>query len=291
MGGGSWSNDFYEERRQERAKTGTDAFTHNAAVSAKPVNERSTHALMNPLGVNRESRDSIDHPESLPVAFMLDVTGSMQSTPRVYQAALPKLMEQLNANGILHPQILFGAIGDAYSDRGPLQVGQFESDIRIDETLGNMWLEGNGGGSGEESYELALYFLARHTLLDSFEKRNKKGYLFITGDELPYPVVSKTQVAELIGDSLEADIPIKTIVEEVQQKYHVHFLIPAHSNHGRDARLLQTWRDLLGAENVVMLEDESTVCERIGQIIGLAEGTLGALSGTATASGSATVRL
>jgi hypothetical protein len=222
---------------------------------------------------------------------MLDVTGSMQSTPRVYQAALPKLMEQLNANGILHPQILFGAIGDAYSDRGPLQVGQFESDIRIDETLGNMWLEGNGGGSGEESYELALYFLARHTLLDSFEKRNKKGYLFITGDELPYPVVSKTQVAELIGDSLEADIPIKTIVEEVQQKYHVHFLIPAHSNHGRDARLLQTWRDLLGAENVVMLEDESTVCERIGQIIGLAEGTLGALSGTATASGSATVRL
>ena len=38
-----------------------------------------------------------------------------------------------------------------------------------------------------ESYELAMYFMARHTALDCHEKRGKRGYLFIIGDEMAYP--------------------------------------------------------------------------------------------------------
>jgi uncharacterized sporulation protein YeaH/YhbH (DUF444 family) len=39
---------------------------------------------MNPKGVRlRESRDSPDHPESLSVAFALDVTGSMGQIPKL----------------------------------------------------------------------------------------------------------------------------------------------------------------------------------------------------------------
>ena len=70
---------------------------------------------------------------------------------------------------------MFGGIGDAQSDRVPLQVGQFESDNRMDDQLRTIFLEGNGGGQKSESYELATYFIARHTVTDAWEKRGRKG--------------------------------------------------------------------------------------------------------------------
>lgn len=42
-----------------------------------------------------------------------------------------------------------------------------------------------------ESYELAMYFMARHTSIDCYEKRGKRGYLFMIGDELAYPKVKR----------------------------------------------------------------------------------------------------
>ena len=82
---------------------------------------------------------------------------------------------------------MFAAVGDATCDRVPLQVGQFESDNRMDENLENMILEGGGGGQKTESYELALYFMARHTAIDCYAKRGRRGYLFVIGDEMAYP--------------------------------------------------------------------------------------------------------
>ena len=96
---------------------------------------------------------------------------------------------------LAHPQILIGGIGDATCDRAPLQVGQFESGIEIDEDLAKLWLEGGGGGQQTESYELAMYFMARHTSIDCLEKRGQRGYLFLIGDEMPYPKVKRKEVA------------------------------------------------------------------------------------------------
>ena len=148
---------------------------------------------MDPRDVRvRESRDSDAHPESHAVAVLFDVTGSMQGVPRILQANLPKLMGLLIRKGYLdHPQILIGAIGDATCDAAPLQVGQFESGIEIEEDLGKLYLEGGGGGHITESYELAMYFMARHTAIDCFEKRGRRGYLFVIGDEIPYPQVKR----------------------------------------------------------------------------------------------------
>ena len=81
-------------------------------------------------------------------------------------------------------QIMFSGIGDAQSDRVRLQVGQFESDNRMDDQLRTMFLEGGGGGQKSESYELATYFVARHTATDAWDKRGRKGYLFLIGDEM-----------------------------------------------------------------------------------------------------------
>ena len=208
MGSTRWSDDQYRDRVRHRARTGRDAFEHDAAVRQGEV-ERGVHEKMDPLRVRlRESRDSDVHPESRSVAVLFDVTGSMQSVPRILQANLPRLMNLLIDGRYLdHPQVLIGAIGDATCDAAPLQIGQFESGVEIDEDLGRLFLEGGGGGHITESYELAMYFMARHTAIDCWEKRGRRGYLFLIGDEIPYPRVKRKEVERRIGDRLQARPP------------------------------------------------------------------------------------
>ena len=273
MGGSSWSDDFYSDRVSDRAKTGTPTFDYDhkvkTGVVAAVVNDR-----LNIKGKIRESRDSDAHPESTAIGVIFDVTGSMSSVPSKLQEKLPQLMGLLLRKGyIKDPQILFGAVGDYFADRIPLQIGQFESGIEMDEDVTTLVLEGGGGGSYEESYQNALYFFAHKTSIDCFEKRGKKGYLFLIGDEKPYPVSRKNELAELIGDSVETDLSIKDIISAVTEKYNVFFIIPKGTSHYGDPILKNCWAELLGAQNVIMLEDPSTVCETIGITIGLLEGT------------------
>jgi hypothetical protein len=141
MGTTHWSDDHYHDRARLRARTGRDAFEYDQAIRAGQA-PRAVHAKMNPYGVQvRESRDSDTHPASHAVGVLFDVTGSMQGVPRILQANLPRLMGLLTRKGYLeHPQILIGAIGDATCDAAPLQVGQFESGIEIEEDLGKLFL-------------------------------------------------------------------------------------------------------------------------------------------------------
>ena len=202
MGSTRWSDDHYKDRAKLRAEAGKDAFEYDHEIKTGQA-DRTVHEKMNPRGVQvRESRDSDAHPESHAVGVLFDVTGSMQTVPRILQANLPKLMGLLIHKGYLeHPQILIGAIGDATCDAAPLQVGQFESGIEIEEDLGKLFLEGGGGGQVTESYELAMYFMARHTAIDCLEKRGKRGYLFVIGDEAPYPRVKRREVEQVLGYS------------------------------------------------------------------------------------------
>src|SRR5262249_7648314 len=178
---------------------------------------------------------------------LFDVTGSMRDVPRVLQKNLPRLMGLLIDKGYLqHPQILIGAVGDAASDEAPLQVGQFESGIEIEEDLGRLYLEGGGGPGLSESYELAMYFMARHTSLDCFEKRGKRGYLFLIGDEMPYPCVKRREIKEAIGDTSQADIPVAELVAELRRTWDVYFVIPKMTNHWDNAAIRRRWVGLLG---------------------------------------------
>jgi hypothetical protein len=281
MGSTRWSDDHYKDRARLRAEAGLDAFEYDHAVKQGEV-ERKVHDKMNPKGVwVRESRDSETHPESHAVAVLFDVTGSMQSVPRILQENLPRLMGLLIRKGYLeHPQILIGALGDATCDTAPLQVGQFESGIEIEEDLGKLFLEGGGGASITESYELALYFMARHTSIDCHEKRGKRGYLFVIGDETPYPRVKRAEVACLIGDKLQADIPIEELIAELERTYEVYFVLPKMTQHWNNVDVHRRWVQLLG-QNVLRLENPAGICELIASTIGLSEGkadleTLGA---------------
>jgi hypothetical protein len=272
MGTTRWSDDHYRDRAKLRARTGRDAFEHDHAIRTGAA-DRAVHQKMNPRGVKvRESRDSAAHPRSHAVAVLFDVTGSMRGVPRILQANLPKLMGLLGRRGYLEdPQILIGAIGDATCDAAPLQVGQFESGIEIEEDLGKLYLEGGGGGHITESYELALYFMARHTALDCYEKRGRRGYLFVIGDETPYPRVKRREVARLIGDGLQADIPVEEQIAELGKTYDVYYVLPKMTHHWDDPAVHRRWAELLG-QHVLRLEDPAAICELIASTIGMAEG-------------------
>lgn len=266
MGYTSWSNDFYREREAERAKTGDTVFAYHRSVSSGKA-EREVHAKMNPKNATRESRDSEEHPESVPVGVILDITGSMHDTPKLMQQALPKLMDVVKEAGIAHPQILFGAVGDYFSDKVPCQVGQFESGLEMEDDLGRMFMEGGGGGTYEESYQNIMYFFARHTMTDALEKRGEKGWLFMFGDEHCYPSITKKEAKELFGDDIQADLPTEDIVKELKEKFRIYFFIPAGTTHGRDPSLRVYWEKLLGAENVGILEDVSDPCTAIAGVM------------------------
>ena len=245
--------------------------------SSKGANEvfaqRGCHGLMNPHGLKmRESRDSADHPDSLGIVFALDVTGSMGDIPRMLaQRDLPNFMKTLQTCHIADPQILFMAIGDATSDNAPLQVGQFESTAELmDQWLTWSYLEGGGGGSGSESYELAFYTLAQHTDLDCWARRRKRGYLMMTGDELPYPAVSRHQIESLVGEHLDEDIPIEEAIAAAAETYNLFFLIPDLQ---RRKRCEPRWRELLG-DHVICMESADDTCAVAAALVGLTEGRL-----------------
>ncbi len=271
MGYSQWSDDAFQARQDYRHSTGQTAFTYDAYVRA--TGQAAVHNQMDPFGVTRESRDSAEHPDSLAIGVMFDVTGSMGSVPRVLQAKLGSLMRLLVEKGyVAHPQVLFGAIGDATCDMVPLQVGQFESGLEMDDDLGKIYLEGGGGGQVHESYELAMYFFALHTSIDCFEKRGRKGYLFTIGDEKPYGAVQRDHARQHMGDKLAVNVSTKKVVRELQKRYHYFHIIPTNTAHGRSGDVQGCWRALLG-ERVLLLEDEAAVCETIALAVGLCEGT------------------
>ena len=266
MGSGNWSTDVYDAADRYRRATGKSAFAYSDSGA------RTVHKRLDPHGVTmRESRDSDEHPESVAIAVLFDVTGSMGTTPRTLQSKLPQLLGLLMRKGyVRHPQILFGAIGDATCDRAPLQVGQFESDNRLDEDLGRILLEGGGGGQQTESYELAMYFMARHTAIDCFDKRGKRGYLFIIGDEMAYGRVKAKEVEKVLGYRPTEPPKLRELVAEVRRRYDTYFIVPEGASYAGDETILRFWRDLLG-QNVIQLDDLAATCETIALAVGLGE--------------------
>jgi hypothetical protein len=277
MGSDRYDDTIYSARISTAKATGSDLYTHDAdirsGVSATTVHEKLDPKKLNTFGKRvRESFDSDVHPNSRAVAVLFDVTGSMSNVPRIFVEKLGKLMAMLVKKAYIeNPHVLFGAIGDATSDQVPLQVGQFEGGNEIDEALTKIYLEGNGGGGHNESYELGMYFMARHADMHCLTKRNQKGFLFIIGDELPYRQVERGQVDRIIGDSIQENIPTEAILEELREKFEVFWIMPAGTSHADDNGVIEPLRKMFG-QHFMRLENPGDVCELIASTIGVTEG-------------------
>lgn len=285
MGSGSWDSYTYTSNVSAARAAGKSSFDYHDQIKAGKI-AAAANELLDPKvvagdtspfagKVMRECAISDEHPSPTPIAIVLDVTASNGEAARAVHAKLPQLFGLLQRKGFIEdPQILIGATGDANKwDNVPLQMGQFESDNRIDAMVEAMYLEMGGGGGGNETYELAAYFLARHTYLESFHKQGRKGYAIFIGDEKPYASLSKDNVVKHIGeDGLEADISTKEIFEELHEQYEPFFLFQQQGSY-TESQVLPTWRELL-SENATILEDPNNVCEFIAGLLLQREGGL-----------------
>lgn len=247
-------------------------------TTAQIFDQSKLHKTMDPKGVIRESRDSVDNPESTPIILAIDVTGSMGPVLGEIMAkkgAVDTLCnEVLTRKPITDPHLMCMGIGDAEIDSSPLQVSQFEADTRILEQLEKVWLERGGGGNSYEGYTLAWYFAAHKIVADCFDVRKKKGYLFTVGDEYPNPKLYRHDLVRIFGDSeVGTDIESKDLLELVLKKFHVFHVVVEQGNFakGNSDLVVNKWNDLIG-QRVIRLKNKDKLAETIVASIQMNEG-------------------
>lgn len=237
MGSGTFTASSFRAYSAKTKSATLDATTGMLNLSMKTVQDvykaSDVDASMR-IGAStiRECRDSEEHPATVPVILALDVTGSMGQAAIEVAAALNKIMTGLYKS-VKDVEFLVMGIGDLAYDDGPIQVSQFESDIRIAEHLDKIWFEGGGGGNNYESYTAAWLVGARHTDLDCW-KRGAKGLIITIGDEPLNPYLPKNELSDAIaGEHLQGDVETKSLRDEVRPKYdiaHIHVLHGSGSN-------------------------------------------------------------
>lgn len=268
MGGGSWSSSAWT----------TYSSTYVKGKSDYDLTSKALNSNLDPKNVKvRESRDGVDNPESTAVAVFLDQTGSMGNLARIMirEGCNTLATEIHNRKPVTNPHIMFGAIGDAaMNELAPLQVSQFEADLRIVEQLQEIYLEGRGGGNDSESYTFPWYFMALHTSIDCFEKRGKKGYLFTVGDECVPEILTAAQIEKYLGYKPEKDFTAEELYNMVSRYYNVYHLMVEEGSFmrgGGATRVNDSWRKILG-QNAIPLADHTKMSEVIVSIIQAQEG-------------------
>lgn len=252
--------------------------THVAHKTVDEIYHRSTiKEELNPVNIRiRESRDSAANPNSNAIIVALDVSGSMDNVlNNMAKVALPKLFTEIyNRKPVSDPHIMLMGVGDIEArDKYPLQVTQFEADIKIGDQLQDIVFERGGGGNSHESYHLPWFFAGLFTSIDCFEKRNKKGYLFTIGDEEAPGGLTKHHFDRLFKDYPNKDLSAKEMLDMATRMYNVYHIIIEEGNYARSfsSAVKRSWTKLLG-QNVISLSDHTKLAEVIVSAIQLNEG-------------------
>ncbi|MCR4558255.1 MAG: hypothetical protein K5779_10590 [Saccharofermentans sp.] len=199
----------------------------NSSASVQQIfKNKQMDPKYDPKNINiRESRDSADSPESTPIIIAFDDTGSMgYLAQEIAQNSLNKTVTEIyDKNPVTNPHVMCAAFGNA-GDVAPLQVTQFEADIKIVEQLLDLWIPLRGmGDSGDP---LIWYFAAKHTSIDSFEKRGKKGFLFTIGDDTIKKSLFNHYFEEIFHDKIDTGyLEPSDILDMAKEKYHVFHII------------------------------------------------------------------
>lgn len=250
MGGGAWTTASYSN--YVKSTRGLDNLD---SITTKSVNQfytsRYLDPALDPKGVKvRECRDSEEHPNTIPIILALDVTGSMGSACAAVARQLDKIITGLYAD-VKDVEFMVMGIGDFAYDEAPLQVSQFESDVRICDQLGKIWFERGGGGNAFESYTAAWYFALRHTDLDCW-KRGKRGIIITMGDEPLNPYLPGRKFNSVFGYGSQ-DIDTVDLYKQVTEKFDVYHIIitdPESSGRWYLERDKATWGKVLDGQHL-----------------------------------------
>jgi hypothetical protein len=269
MGDGRWNSSAWASYTAQN----TAGKTQSQIFTSRQMKDEYNPALVE----FRESRDSVDNPMSTPIVLASDVTGSMgMIAEKLMRDGLNTLATQIyDRKPVTDPHIMIMGVGDAKSDRAPLQVTQFEADIRVAEQARELWLEGGGGGNGGETYSAAHLFAATKVSADAIEKRGRKGYLFTIGDEPIHDGMTKSEIERVLGITVEADLSALDIVRMVQRDwevFHIALVNEGYCNWGHSRyRVLESWRKIL-PERTIQLEDVNALAETVVSLIQVTEG-------------------
>jgi len=237
MGHGSYQSNDWAKLKNSRG-------INNASDSGQIFQKNKLDDKFDPKLIEcRESCDSADSPESTPIIIGFDVTGSMgYLAAEIAKNSLNKTVTEIyEKQPVTSPHIMCAPFTGP-DNSAPLQVTQFEADIRIVEQLLDMWV---GFGGNRYSYDsLVWYFAAKHTKIGSFEKRRKKGFLFCIGDEIcggDQDILTKQMVKRIYDDEIQKDLTLNEVLEIASEKYEIFHIVTAMRNNNA----LKTWQDFL----------------------------------------------
>lgn len=241
---------------------------------AQPIEEKFTqqkaqeiHPLMDPRkALVREARDSEQFPESVPVIYGQDVTGSMEFIPdHMINEGLPHLISLLHEKGVTDAAVMFMGLGDSKAnDKAPFQVGQFESgDEAMDLWVTRTWIEKKGGGNKGESYGWAWFFAANRCVTDAWDKRKQKGFIFTVGDDNCHGITSR-EFQEILGINHE-DVSAEDLYKMASEKWNVYHFNVLGDNFRR-AGVTGNSFDYMG-ENLIQIKEHKQIPNMMAQII------------------------
>ena len=221
MGSGVFSTSLYADYS---ARTGGSYDYSTGRVEGKEL--KATH-LSNGLDPRnfklRECANSDEHPNTIPVILALDVTGSMGDACTETLSALGVIVTNLYEK-FQDIEFCIMGIGDLECDDAPVQMSQFESDVRIAAALDQIYREQGGGGNGYESYTVAWYMGLKRTKLDAFDKQGRKGIIITMGDEPLNPILYKDQVNHFVNAHEEADITTEALFRDASEKFNIYHI-------------------------------------------------------------------
>lgn len=197
----------------------------------------------------RECFDSDEHPNTTPIVVGLDVTGSMgYLAVEVATGALNELITKLYSTGSVEdPALMCATYGD-YLDDFPLQVSQFESDIRIAEQLLELYFE--NCGNGDVTPTLLWEFLSRHTNIDAINKRGQKGFVFTIGDNAEIRTGNMAEtISRVIGDKIP-DTTRESLLAEASEKFNIFHIMIGGNNATDNSDILVGHKISIGQDNI-----------------------------------------
>lgn len=245
MGSGSWSTASYATYNASVGKS--YCATTNRVVNQEFHQVRLDESLDPRRFSVRECVDSEEHPNTIPVILALDVTGSMGQSCKETAEALGVIMTDLYKK-YKDIEFCIMGIGDLDYDEAPVQMSQFESDVRIAVSLDKIYMEHGGGGNSFESYTAAWWMGLHRTSLDCL-KRGRKGIIITMGDEPLNPYLPKNELNDAVNESVQDDIRTDTLYKEASEKFDI-FHIAVDDIHNCFARhkadILDSFGKVLG---------------------------------------------
>lgn len=244
----------YYDRDVTTPTTNTTTTTNNSnigysAEAANIVGKRRHMSMV--LDPKRFKTKNLVSEVANPIVFALDVTGSMGDWSRIIYDKMPMFFGQIMIQKYLSdPAISLCAIGDHLSDEAPLQVSEFAKGSEIDSNLGEMFLEGGGGGTFYESYDLAAYFYSNFCDLNN----SVLPFFFITGDEAFYEKIQEKHVYKFLNKNVQGNFVIaRDSWKELMKKFNVFLVKKIYEEEAIEAKIKKQWIETLGEERVLYI--------------------------------------